>query len=557
MWPGQRPFPIPFIECRRARSTSALRHLAVPRASFSERRDRNRSNPFLTGGHHAKCKISQQNCIDFGNCRWCTGRRTRTESGAQTTPAVPVGRSGTFGGPASYFANGFDGILNNQGTAVGWASTTEPDPTCNEPNCIATHAFNVKNGGDAIDLGALPGGLVSQAYWISANGLIVGASQNGQLDPIVGFPQNRGVLWRNGEIIDLGVLPEGGYDSLASAVNSRGQVAGFALNTVPDPFSIVGYPGQTRAFLWQDGVMQDLGTLGGPDAIAGLINDRGDVAGISYPPIDPAIGTPVVHPFLWRNGKMIDVGSLGGTDSEPTGLNQNGEIVGFSSLSGDAMTHPFLWKNGQLKDLGTLGGNNGTTNWINDRGEIAGKADLPGPAPQDHDAVLWREGRKIDLGTFPGDSCSNAYFVNMRGQVVGTSEKRDLCHMGVGEHAFLWQHGHMIDLNTVIPPGANLQLTYAVAINERGEIAGYGVPTGCDPKDYELCGHAYVLLPCVDGDECVNVSAGARNSSSAPSSTPQGSPATSTTNPAVPPQWLKNIFRNGDHFPGRWSPHSD
>ena len=62
----------------------------------------------------------------------------------------------------------------------------------------------------------------------------------------------------------------------------------------------------------------------------------------------------------------------------------------------------------------------------------------------------------IDLGTFPGDSCSNAYFVNMRGQVVGTSENRDLCHMGVGEHAFLWQHGHMIDLNTVIPPGASL-----------------------------------------------------------------------------------------------------
>ena len=95
--------------------------------------------------------------------------------------------------------------------------------------------------------------------------------------------------------------------------------------------------------------MKDLGTLGGPDAFAQLINDRGEVTGISYPPIDPAIGTPVVHPFLWRNGNMIDVGSLGGTDSEPTGLNQNGEVVGFSSLAGDAKTHPFYWKTEILK----------------------------------------------------------------------------------------------------------------------------------------------------------------------------------------------------------------
>jgi hypothetical protein len=28
---------------------------------------------------------------------------------------------GTFGGPASYFSNGNDGILNSQGTAAGWA----------------------------------------------------------------------------------------------------------------------------------------------------------------------------------------------------------------------------------------------------------------------------------------------------------------------------------------------------------------------------------------------------------------------------------------------------
>ncbi len=59
---------------------------------------------------------------------------------------------GTFGGPASYFSNGFDGILNNHGIAVGWADTSAPDPFpmfCFNPtstNCFVAHAFQWKDG---------------------------------------------------------------------------------------------------------------------------------------------------------------------------------------------------------------------------------------------------------------------------------------------------------------------------------------------------------------------------------------------------------------------------
>jgi hypothetical protein len=35
---------------------------------------------------------------------------------------------GTFGGPASYLTNGFDGILNHHGMVAGWADTSTPDP---------------------------------------------------------------------------------------------------------------------------------------------------------------------------------------------------------------------------------------------------------------------------------------------------------------------------------------------------------------------------------------------------------------------------------------------
>jgi probable HAF family extracellular repeat protein len=412
---------------------------------------------------------------------------------------------GTFGGPASYFSNGADGILNNHGTAAGWGDTPTSDPFpafCFDLDCFVAHAFQWQDG-EVTDLGALVDGWSSQSFWISGNGKIAGISQNGAIDPLIGIPEFRAVLWQNGGITDLGTL-EGGYESLAFSVNNGGQVAGVALNTIPDPFCLFA-PGfcntQTRAFLWRKGVMQDLGTLGGNDAGAFYVNEHGQITGQSYTNTtpNPTTGIPTVDPFLWEGGKMTDLGTLGGTIGNPSSLNNRGQVVGVSNLAGDLIVHPFLWTKARgMQDLGTLGGDTGVTNWINDGGDIAGKADLPGPqSPQDHHAVLWSHGVTIDLGTFPEDTSSNAYKVNSSGQVVGTSEDRAHMLIGVGEHAFLWEDGGpMVDLNSLVPPGSSLQLTYAVAINDRGEIAGFGVPPGVPPEDYETQGHAYILIPC-------------------------------------------------------------
>ena len=130
---------------------------------------------------------------------------------------------GTLGGPASYFLNGSDGILNNQGTAVSWSDTSTPDPFpafCFNPDCFVSHAFQSRNG-VRTDLRTLPGGASSQAFWISANGLIAGIAQNGQIDPLIpGLPEVRAVLWQNGSITDLGTL-DGGTESLAMVVNTE------------------------------------------------------------------------------------------------------------------------------------------------------------------------------------------------------------------------------------------------------------------------------------------------------------------------------------------------
>jgi probable HAF family extracellular repeat protein len=257
--------------------------------------------------------------------------------------------------------------------------------------------------------------------------------------------------------------------------------------------------------------MEDLGTLGGPDAFAFFINESEQVSGQTYTAFtaNPVTGLPTTVPFLWELGSMVDLGTLGGTSGFPTAMNNRGDVVGLSNLHDDLTFHPFLWtKRRGMQDLGTLGGATGETNWINDAGYIVGKADLPGAAPQNHAGVLWtRNGAKIDLGVLPGDSCSNAYNVNAAGQVVGTSEDRTHCLALIGERAFLWEDGGpMVDLNTLVPPGSNLTLTYAVGINDRGEIGGFGVPVGVSPDEYETKGHAYILTPCdenqADTDGC-------------------------------------------------------
>ncbi len=412
---------------------------------------------------------------------------------------------GTFGGPASYFFGGAGG-LNNRGTAAGSADTSVADPFpafCFDPDCYVAHAFRWHDG-HVRDLGTLAEGWSSQGSWISENGNITGVAQNGEIDPLIGIPEFRGVLWRHGTMTDLGTL-EGGYETVAISVNSRGNVAGFALNAVSDPYCLFA-PGfcntQTRAFLWRDGVMQDLGTLGGPDAGGFFLNEHDQVTGYSYINSTPnsvadacGANVPTADPFLWDKSKgMTDLGTLGGTCGLPAAINNQGQVVGLSDLAGDATFHPFLWDRNGLQDLGTFGGNNGQANWINDAGYIVGKADLPGS--QTHDAFVWKNGVMTDLGVLAGDSCSNAYDVNPRGQVVGTSEDQTLCDIPTGEHAFLWENGTMVDLNSLISSNSSLELIFAYGINDRAEIVGTGLPSGCTPDQIDFCGHAFVLVPC-------------------------------------------------------------
>jgi probable HAF family extracellular repeat protein len=396
----------------------------------------------------------------------------------------------TFGGPQSWVFGSFEATaatLNDSGVVVGGADTSASNP--NYPNFsplmglgflfnyadpFANHAFKWNEDG-LTDLGVLPGGNNSFAQWISSNGLIAGASENGAIDPVFGWPEVHAVLWKeNGHVmVDLGTLP-GGYESTPLGVNNRGQVVGGAT----DASSVVG----GRAFLWtEDQGLQDLGTLGACCALASYINERGQIAGTSA-----LCDTCNQDVFFWEHGNMQRIPDFGGPISNASALNNRGQIVGQSDLPGGAYAHPFLWdKKKGLKDLGLLsGGLSANAHWINDAGEIVGLSGIQND--QFFHAVLWKHGI-TDLGTVDGDLCSVAESINSKGQIVGGTFD---CNTAAFLHAFLWENGGpMVDLNTLIPPGSNLQLIEANSINDRGEIAGQGtLPNGDN--------HAFLLIPC-------------------------------------------------------------
>lgn len=432
---------------------------------------------------------------------------------------------GTFGGPSSYFDSlnltdvfGFNTVFYNiarvrnaKGVFVGFAGTSTPDPFpsfCYTPDCFVAHAFAWRNGFKT-DLGTLPGGASSAAFWINEKRRITGNSENGETDPLIpGLPEVRAVLWKDGKIQDLGTL--GGSSSFSQAINNRGQVTGLALSGIPDPFSfyyqfLYCLPFQicppnateTRAFVWdeEDG-MQDIGTLGGPDAFPSLINQRGQVAGFSYTSStpDPNVGLPPYHPFLWEKGKgMKDLGSLGGTvTASVNGLNERGEVVGGSLLPGDQLNHPFLWDGEKLIDLVTppfaqfLGGE---ATWINEAGEVVGLAGIPiscaGLSPQLARAFLWRNGVMTDLGMIAGTPNNQAVFINLKTQIVGGSWSCDASVL----KAFLWENGNMVDLNTLISPNTSLSLYWAPYIDDSGVIGAFSALPDGDS-------HAVLLIPC-------------------------------------------------------------
>ena len=421
---------------------------------------------------------------------------------AQTQYPYRLVDPGTFGGPGSFL--GLPGAITSNGTVMGTADTTTPDPDLPTQFCApfcdgyVQHAFAWRSG-QLADLGALaPAAHNNSAiYDLNGNGVGAGVSENGRIDPLGGFPSIEATVFERGRVIGLGTL--GGHDSGAQWINSHGQVTGFSTNSTPDPFPseqqyYIPFVGEERGFVWRDGVMRDLGTLGGPDAQSYLQNQRGQIAGWSdtNSRLHAATGAPTIDPFLWQDGRMTDLGGLGGTLGFVNGLNNRGEVAGQSYLPGDQTAHPYLWNGQRMIDLGTLGGDLGAATYVNDRGDVAGWSFTTGD--QGFHGFLWHNGKMTDLPPIGGAAFASAESVNNQDEVVGVGYDSN----GNEVSAFLWTGGHGYDLNTLVAP-SDFQIISADYINNRGEIYGHGIytsgPNAGDARVFVLIRNPSVPLP--------------------------------------------------------------
>lgn len=325
----------------------------------------------------------------------------------------------THAAPAYQFTDlgaGMAFAINNLGQVAG----TIDIPTPNEYLPFATHAA-LFSGGKVTDLGTLGGKPSSSSYATSINdaGQVAGWSyvpstfldprghvygytsfvyQNGQMSALSPDNNNKASsINKLGQVAvtqgDLSVYtdedsrtsyihsqslhtpinsPSGGPIGV-SALNDQGQATGDFRTVNSGSVS----SGAQHAYLYNNGVATDLGTLGGANSVGAAINSLGQVAGSAD--YDPT-RSGATHAFLYGNGHMTDLGTLGGTSSQGLGINDHGQVVGFSYVSkAFSPIEAFLYSNGQMISLQKLMAPTIGPNWslteatdINERGDITG-----------------------------------------------------------------------------------------------------------------------------------------------------------------------------------------
>ena len=296
----------------------------------------------------------------------------------------------------------------------------------------------------------------SMAYGVSENGWVVGEVDLSDTDW-------HAARWRvtRGDgappvatLEDLGQV--NGRATFAFGVNHRGIVVGGSVE-----FSSGLGDGPDEAFVYRDGVMQTLPTLGGPNAFARRINNFGWIVGQSDTPEGES------HATVWRPRRhggydVIDLGTLGGSFSWCNTIDDFGRVVGLSETATGAVVG-WRWDgHGPLRPLPSLtpGGRNYAVDF-NLWGAIVGNGTT---ADGNNHAARWYHGRVQDLhGRLPGYINSFATGINLGNDIVISADDPDFAINGI-----LLRGNATINLGSA----AGTAESDAYDISDRGWIAG-------------------------------------------------------------------------------------
>jgi probable HAF family extracellular repeat protein len=316
------------------------------------------------------------------------------------------------------------------------------------------------------DLGDFGGG-TSQANAINSSGQVVGWANTANGHP-------HAFLFSGGQIRDLGTLP-GFISSTAQGINASGQIVGWSGELY----------GNSHAFLYSGSQLQDLGGLGGTYNHANAINDLGVVVGTSTD------SNGFVHGVSDYGGQLLQLPLY-----NANGVNKMGQIVGYGSQPNNDYRDAFAYNpvHGLPVYLGGLSGIYNTALSENNSGQAVGWSWMGVDAnntPIKHAFLYDGWGNMRDLGTLGGESAL-AYAINDYGVVVGFS------NVASGDqHAFEYSGRQMLDLNNLTSdPSWTLQS--ANGINSSGQIVGYGIHNGQGPRAF-LFTPVFHYLPPVFG----------------------------------------------------------
>jgi uncharacterized membrane protein len=330
---------------------------------------------------------------------------------------------------------------------------------------------------------------------INASGMVAGyAGLEGTFD-------RHAVVWQAGQRFHLGTF--GGTNSNVTwpGQNNSGLVVGIAqtakLQTRLDGWSCRAFFGLSAdatkytcvGFVLEGTRIERLPLLGGDNSFAASVNNRRQVVGWAE---TASVGQGCVNPtdrgflaVMWdlnRNDMVVLPPYREDSASAATAVNDRGQVAGISgdcdqSVGRHSARHAVLWENGTVKLLDSDAMDWNTPTSMTQNGDIiVGFSNTPGASAVSPTlrAVLWTTRDDLCpkvpgtnmcvLNPVDGDTTTQAWGVNERGQVVGTS-------FGQAARAVLWDKGETIDLNTVKGDYPHA-LVNAMDINSRGQITG-------------------------------------------------------------------------------------